>query len=91
MINMGNFSRRLLQISKLSFKGVFSINIYYIKYITMKRLDHVNIADEQDFLYLIFNNVYGYIEENNGIKYLVFTSTDENKEALKIRRTLERN
>ena len=24
-----------------------------------------------------------YIKENNGNKYLVFTSTDENKEALK--------
>ena len=30
------------------------------------------------------DDVHGYIEENDGIKYLVFTSTNKNKEALKI-------
>ena len=48
----------------------------------MKRLDHVNI-DNKNVLYFIFNNVDRYTEESNGIKYLVFASTDENKEALK--------
>ena len=32
---------------------------------------------------LFFNNVDGYSEESNGIKYLVFAFRDENKEALK--------
>ena len=82
VINIKNFDLRLLEINKLSFKGVFSVNIYYIKYVTTKSLDHVNI-DNKDFFCLIFNNVYGYIDENIGIKYLVFTSTDESKEALK--------
>ena len=82
MINIKNFDPRLLEINKLSFKGVFSVNIYYIKYVTTKSLDHVNI-DNEDFFRLAFNNVYGYIEESIGIKYLVFTSTDENNEALK--------
>ena len=82
MINIKNFDPRLLEINKLSFRGVFNNNTYYIKYITMKSLDHVNI-DNEDFLYLIFKNVDGYIEESNGIKYLVFASPDENKEALK--------
>ena len=82
MISTKNFDPSLLEINKLSFRGV-SINIYYIKYIPMKILDHANI-DNEDFLYLIFNNVHGYIEESNGIKYLVFSSTDENKETLKI-------
>ena len=71
-----------MKINKLSFKGVFSVNIYYISYITMKLPDNVNIDDE-DFLYLTFNNVDGYLMKNDGIKYLVFNSTDENKEALK--------
>ena len=42
----------------------------------MKNPDHVNI-DNEGFLYLIFNNVDGYIEDNNEIIYLVFTSIDE--------------
>ena len=48
----------------------------------MKSFDHVNI-DCDNSLYLIFNNVDGYIEESNGDKYLVFASTGKNKEALK--------
>ena len=39
--------------------------------------------NDEDFLYLAFNNVDGYIEKNDGIKYLVFDSTDEYKEPLK--------
>ena len=39
--------------------------------------------NDEDFLYLAFFNVDGYIEENDGIKYLVFDSKDENKEPLK--------
>ena len=34
-------------------------------------------------LYLIIGKVDGHIEENNGNKYLVFDSTDENNEVLK--------
>ena len=34
-------------------------------------------------MYLIFGKVDGFIEEKNGSKYLVFDSTDENKEVLK--------
>ena len=82
MISLKNFDPNLLKITKLSFRNVFNVKIYDIKYITMKSLDHVNINNE-DFFYLIFNSVDGYIEESNGIKYLVFASTDENKEALK--------
>ena len=43
----------------------------------MKSLDHVNI-DNENFLYFIFNKIDGYIEGN-----IVFSPTDENKEALK--------
>ena len=62
MINVKNFDPRLLEIRKLSFKGVFTVNIYYIKYINMKSLDDVNI-DNEDIIYLIFINVNGYIAE----------------------------
>ena len=33
-------------------------------------------------LYLMFDNVDVYIEENNENKYLIFASTDKNKEVL---------
>ena len=34
-------------------------------------------------LYLFINHANGYIEENGVNKYLIFDSTDENKELLK--------
>ena len=39
-------------------------------------------------LYLIIGKVDGHIEEKNGSKYLVFDSTNENKEVLKKYREL---
>ena len=74
IVNIKNFDSRLLKIYKFSFKGVFSLNIYYIKYISTKILDHV--GDDKDFLYLFLDDADGYTEENDGIKYLVFTPTE---------------
>ena len=47
----------------------------------MKSLDYVNIESENP-LDIIFNNVDWYIEESYGDIYLIFASTDKNKEAL---------
>ena len=74
MTNIKNFEPSLLIIDKISLKSTDSV-IYNIKY--FKNLDSANS------LYLIFNNVDGYIEESNENKYLIFASTDKNKEALK--------
>ena len=82
MIGIKNFDIWLLKRFNLSFKGIFNVNIYNIEYITMKGLDHKNNNNEE-FLYLVFNNVNWYIKENNEIKYLAFASTEENKETLK--------
>ena len=38
--------------------------------------------DSSNSLYLVFNNVDAYIEENNENKYLVFPLKDKKKEAL---------
>ena len=55
----------------------------YCKYVTMKSPNYTNINSE-DFLYCTVNDLDEcFIEENDEIKYLVFDSTDENKEALK--------
>ena len=57
MANIKNFDPSLLEINKLSGKST-SINIYFIEYMTMKSLDHVNI-DSENPLYLTFNNADG--------------------------------
>ena len=81
MISVKKFDPSFLNISKISFKSIDAV-IYSIRYITMKSLDHVNI-DSANSICLVFNNVDGYIEESNGNKYLIFASTDKNKEILK--------
>ena len=75
MTNIKNFNPTLLSIEKISFESTDSV-IYDIEYITIKRLDNENS------LYLTFDNVDAYIEENNEDKYLIFASTDKNKEPL---------
>ena len=79
MINIEVFDSNLLKIDKKSYKN---IDIYYIGYITIKKIgDYENIHNVNP-LYLIIGEVDGHIEEKNGSKYLVFDSTDKNKEVL---------
>ena len=81
IIIIEEFNSSLLKMNKTSNKD---IDIYYTGYITIKKID-----DRVNPLYLIICEVDGHIECNsieskkNGSKYLVFDSTDENKEALK--------
>ena len=79
IIDLENFDARLLKIDKNSFKG---INIYYIGYITKKKIDECNNIHSVNPLYLRVDHASGYIEGKNGNKYLVFDSTDENKELI---------
>ena len=65
------------------------MSIYYIGYITIKKIDNYENIHNVNPLYLIIDKVDGFIEEKNGHKYLVFlikwhcNSTDENKKVLK--------
>ena len=43
IVNIKDFNSSLLEISKLSFKGVFSVSIHYIKYISTKSSNRVSI------------------------------------------------
>ena len=79
MIYLKNFESSLLKIDKKCCKG---ININYIGYITIKKIDDYESIYSINFLYLRINHASGYIEEKNGNKYLIFESVDENKEAL---------
>ena len=49
MANIKCFDPSLLEINKLSFKGILGVNIYYIKYIDMKSPDPVNIDNMKIF------------------------------------------
>ena len=73
-------SQNLLKIDKKSYKN---IDIYYIGYITIKKIDDCENIHSVNPLYLLVNHASGYIEEKNGNKYLIFDSVDENKEVLK--------
>ena len=79
-INLKDFDAKLLKISKKSYKN---IDIYYIGYITIKKIDDYESIYSVNPLYLRINHASGYIEEKNGNKYLIFDSVDENKEVLK--------
>ena len=85
IINIEEFNSSLLKIDKKSYKDV---DIYYIEYITIKKIGDCENIYSVNPLYLIIGKVDGHIECNsvqkkNGNKYLVFDSTDENKEVLK--------
>ena len=69
MMNIKSFDPSLLSIEKISLKST-DVVIYEIRYMTIKSLVHVNIGSKK-ILWLISNNAGGYIEENNGDKYLI--------------------
>ena len=48
----------------------------------MKSSNYVNIHSANPLYFIIIGEVEGYIKEKNGNKYLVFASTDKNKEVL---------
>ena len=80
MINLKKFQPNLLKIDRKSYKN---IGIYNIGYITIKKIDDYENIYSVNPLYLTITHASGYIEEKGVNKYLVFDSTDENKELLK--------
>ena len=80
IIDLKKFDARLLKVDKKSYKN---IGIYNIGYITIKKIDDYENIYSVNPLYLIIAHASGYIEEKGVNKYLVFDSTDENKELLK--------
>ena len=62
---------------------VKNIGIYIIGYITIKNIDDCENIYSVNPFYLLINHASGYIEQKGVNKYLIFDSTDENKELLK--------
>ena len=67
----------MLKIDKKSYKN---IGIYNIGYITIKKIDDCESIYSVNPLYLRVDHVNRCTEEKGVNKYLVFDSTDENKE-----------
>ena len=65
MIDFKNFESNLLKIDKKHYKG---IDIYYIGYVTIKKINDCENIHSVNPLYLLVNNASGYIEEKNGNK-----------------------
>ena len=80
IIDIENFDAKLLKIDKKSYKD---IDIFNIGYVTKKKIGNCMNINSVNPLYLGITHVNGYIEEKGANKYLVFDSTDENKELLK--------
>ena len=70
---------RLLKIDKKDYK---EIDIYYIGYVTIKKVSDYNNINSVNPLYLMINEMIGHFEEKNENKYLVLDEKDENKEVL---------
>ena len=80
IIDLENFDTKLLKIDKKSYKD---INIYNTGYVTKKKIDDCMNINSVNPVYLGITHANRYIEEKGMDKYLVFDSTDKNKEVLK--------
>ena len=79
-INLKDFDARLLKVDKKNYK---EIGIYYIGYVTVKKIGNCNNINSVNPLYLMINEMIGHFEEKNENKYLVLDDVDENKEVSK--------
>ena len=79
-INLKDFDAKLLKIDK---KDYNEIDIYYIGYVTIKKIGDYNNINSVNPLYLMINEMIGHFEEKNENKYLVLDDVDENKEVSK--------
>ena len=78
---MKNLDQNKIKTDEKSYKNIF---IYYIEYVTVKKLSYAKINNVSP-LYLITNKINGYIEESNESKYLTLVPTeDEFKDTKKV-------
>ena len=79
-INLKDFDARLLKVDKKDYK---EIDIYYIGYVTVKKIANCNNINSVNPLYLMIDKMIGHFEEKSGNKYLVLDDVDQNKEVSK--------
>ena len=76
-IGIKNFHSDWLKIDK---KPHEDIDIYYIGYITIKKLRDCENIHSVNPLYLIIHSTTGYFKEKSGEKYLIINSTEKYEE-----------
>ena len=76
-INLKDFDARLLKVDKKDYK---EIDIYYIGYVTVKKIDNCKNINSVNPLYLMIDKMIGHFEKKNENKYLVLDDMDKNKE-----------
>ena len=59
------------------------IDIYYIRYVTIKKIDDCNNTNSVNPSYLMIDEMIGHFEEKNENKYLALHDVVENKEVSK--------
>ena len=79
-INLKDFNAKMLEVDK---KDYNEIDIYYIAYVTVKKIANCKNINSGNLLYLMTDGITGQFEEGNGNKYLVLDDFDENKEVSK--------
>ena len=79
-INLKDFDARLLKVDK---KDYNKIDIYYIRYVTIKKISNCNNINSANPLYLMINGMIGLFEVKSGNKYLVLEDVDKNKNVSK--------
>ena len=80
MIVIETFDSKNLKLDKTTYED---LDIYNIGYMTIKKIADCYDVNSVNPLYLHIDNASGYIKEDWTNKYLIFDSTDENKELLK--------
>ena len=77
MINIQNFQSNLLKIDKKPYKD---FDIYYVGYITIKKIGNCKNIHSVNPLYLMIPSVTGYLTEKNGEKYLILDAIERYEE-----------
>ena len=81
IIDIKTFDSKNLKLDKKTYKD---LDIFNIGYVTIKKIADCYDVNSVNPLYLCIDNASGYIEEKGSSKCLIFDSTDDNKELLKI-------
>ena len=76
-IDLKDFDAKLLKIDKKDYKD---IDIYYLGYVTIKKVGDYNNINSVNPLHLMIDEMIGQFEEKNEKNYLVSDDVDENKE-----------
>ena len=74
IIDIKDFHSNLLRIDKKQYKD---IDIYYIGYITVKKIGDCENINSVNPLYLMIHSATGYFKEKYGEKYLILDSTEK--------------